>query len=229
MIEIINSNKTFSIGKPSEFCALKDINLLIEKGEMVAIIGKSGAGKSTLLHIIGCIDSFDEGSVFLFDGNDINLKNDKEKAKIRNKKIGIVFQDFALVSDFTVYENIEIPLILAHIKKSKRKVMISNALDKVGLSGYENKDINILSGGEKQRVAIARAIVNEPDLILADEPTGALDTKTGEATFKLLNEINKNGKTVIIITHDMDIAKKCPRIIEIKDGRIVSEKTRKVI
>ncbi|MBQ6837687.1 MAG: ABC transporter ATP-binding protein [Clostridia bacterium] len=221
MIEIKNASKTFQKNKTTEFRALNNIELEIKDGELLAIIGKSGAGKTTLLHNIACIDSFDEGAFFSINGTDVTTLNDKEKAKLRNKTIGLVFQDFALIPEFNVFENVEIPLVLAKENKKSRKIKVIEALSKVGLEKYTYKDVTNLSGGEKQRVAIARAIVNNPDIILADEPTGALDTKTGEIIFDLLKTLSDNGKTVIIITHDKDIAKKCERVIEISDGKII--------
>lgn len=221
MIEIKNASKTFQKNKTTEFRALNNIELEIKDGELLAIIGKSGAGKTTLLHNIACIDSFDEGAFFSINGTDVTNSNDKEKAKLRNKTIGLVFQDFALIPEFNVFENVEIPLVLAKENKKSRKLKVIEALSKVGLEKYTYKDVTNLSGGEKQRVAIARAIVNNPDIILADEPTGALDTKTGEIIFDLLKTLSDNGKTVIIITHDKDIAKKCERVIEISDGKII--------
>ncbi len=222
MIKIKNANKTFQKDKPSEFQALKNVDLTIENGELVAIIGKSGAGKTTLLHIIACIDDFDEGAEYFIDEIDISTLNDKSKAEIRNKEIGIVFQDFALIQDFTVFENVEVPLILSKHNKRNRKNKVREALKSVNLENYINKDITNLSGGEKQRIAIARAIVNNPNIILADEPTGSLDTKTGTDIFNLLKGFSDKGKTVVIITHDRDIANKCDRIIEIADGKIIS-------
>ena len=221
MIEIKNASKTFQKNKTTEFRALNNVELNIKDGELIAIIGKSGAGKTTLLHNIACIDSFDEGAFFSINGTDVTTLNDKEKAILRNKTIGLVFQDFALIPEFNVFENIEIPLVLAKENRKSRKIKVIEALRKVGLEKYAYKDVTNLSGGEKQRVAIARAIVNNPDIILADEPTGALDTKTGEIIFDLLKTLSDNGKTVIIITHDKDIAKKCERVIEISDGKII--------
>lgn len=221
MIEIKNASKTFQKNKSTEFQALNNISLNVMDGELLAIIGKSGAGKTTLLHNIACIDSFDEGAFFSINGTDVTSLNDKEKAKLRNKTIGLIFQDFALVPEFTVFENVEIPLVLAKENRKTRKPKVLDALKKVGLEKYAYKDVTNLSGGEKQRVAIARAIVNNPDIILADEPTGALDTKTGEVIFNWLKSLSDSGKTVIIITHDKDIAQKCERIIEISDGKIV--------
>lgn len=220
MIKLEGISKIYNKKKSNEFYALDKVNVEINKGELVAIIGKSGAGKSTMMHIIGCIDDFEEGTYEL-NGKDISGVNSKKKAEIRNKEIGIVMQDFALIDEYTVEENVMIPLYFTKGVKNK-KDKVKSALEKVGIADLKSKPINKLSGGQKQRVAIARAIVNEPEILLADEPTGALDTKTGQEIMNVFKEINDNGKTVIIITHDMEIAKQCKRIIEIKDGKIVS-------
>lgn len=220
MIKLKGISKIYNKKKSNEFYALDKVNVEINKGELVAIIGKSGAGKSTMMHIIGCIDDFEEGTYEL-NGKDISGVSAKKKAEIRNQEIGIVMQDFALIDEYTVEENVMIPLYFTKGVKNK-KDKVKSALEKVGIADLKSKPINKLSGGQKQRVAIARAIVNEPEILLADEPTGALDTKTGQEIMNVFKEINDNGKTVIIITHDMEIAKQCKRIIEIKDGKIVS-------
>ena len=220
MIKLKGISKIYNKKKSNEFYALDKVNVEINKGELVAIIGKSGAGKSTMMHIIGCIDDFEEGT-YEMNGKDISGVSAKKKAEIRNKEIGIVMQDFALIDEYTVEENVMIPLYFTKGVKNK-KDKVKSALEKVGIADLKSKPINKLSGGQKQRVAIARAIVNEPEILLADEPTGALDTKTGQEIMNVFKKINDNGKTVIIITHDMEIAKQCKRIIEIKDGKIVS-------
>lgn len=223
MIQLKNIKKIYNKGKTNEFEALHDVSLKIEDGELIAIIGKSGAGKSTLLHILSCIDSYENGEFFI---NDTLIKNksDRELAKIRNKKIGMVMQDFALIEEFTCLENVMIPLNFSKEVKmsSKEKTKKSTeALKKVSMDIMLNKSVNCLSGGQKQRVAIARAIVNEPDVILADEPTGALDTSTAKEIMDVFHELNKQGKTIIIVTHDKEVAAQCNRIIEISDGNIV--------
>ncbi len=223
MIQLKNIKKIYNKGKTNEFEALHDVSLKIEDGELIAIIGKSGAGKSTLLHILSCIDSYENGEFFI---NDTLIKNksDRELAKIRNKKIGMVMQDFALIEEFTCLENVMIPLNFSKEVKmsSKEKTKKSTeALKKVSMDSMLNKSVNCLSGGQKQRVAIARAIVNEPDVILADEPTGALDTSTAKEIMDVFHELNKQGKTIIIVTHDKEVAAQCNRIIEISDGNIV--------
>ena len=221
MINIENLTKTYNYKKSNAFTALKDVSLKIDDGEMVAIIGKSGAGKSTLLHIIGCIDTFESGK-YTIDDVDVHNLSDKKLAKIRNEKVGIVMQDFALVEEYTVLENVKIPLYFSKKKKSdKPKTLAMSALEKVGIKELANKPVNKLSGGQKQRVAIARAIVNNPSFILADEPTGALDTKTSSEIMELFKSLNDDGKTIIIITHDMGVADACKRKIEISDGKIL--------
>ena len=220
MIELKNIDKTYNKGKANAFQALKDVSLTIEDGEMVAIIGKSGAGKSTLMHIIGCIDDFESGT-YILNGEDISSIKEGKRAKIRNKDIGIVMQDFALVEDYTAIENVMIPLYFAKGKLLESKKSIAKkALEKVGIGELASKRVNKLSGGQKQRVAIARAIVNNPSILLADEPTGALDVKTSAEIMGVFKELNEQGITVIIITHDMEVAEGCERVIEISDGRI---------
>lgn len=219
MIELKDLYKTYNIKKSNEFKALKGINLKIDDGELVAIIGKSGAGKSTLMHIIGCIDDFESGN-YIIDGEDVSSLREKQRAYIRNQKIGIVMQDFALVEDYTALENVMVPRYFSkHRKNSVYEAY--DVLKKVGMEEYSNKQVKKLSGGQKQRVAIARALINSPSIILADEPTGALDTVTSDEIMSLFVELNKEGRTVIIITHDKEIASKCNRIIEIRDGKIV--------
>ena len=223
MVRINDVTKIYNSGSDTEFTALKGINLTIDDGELVAIIGKSGAGKSTLLHILACIDSYEEGEYYI---DDLLVKNlsDRQMAQIRNEKIGIVMQDFALVDDLTCLENVLLPLDFSRLKKKNKSDTALKALDSVGMSELANKSVNKLSGGQKQRVAIARAVVNNPDIILADEPTGALDTKTAAEIMNLFHELNDKGKTIVIVTHDMEIASQCTRIIEISEPRIIIKK-----
>lgn len=221
MIEIKNLVKIYNKGKTNEFCALKGIDLSIEEGEMVAIIGKSGAGKSTLLHILAAIDSYDKGS-YLVDGVSVGDLKEKERARFRNQKIGIVMQDYALIDEYTIEENVQIPLIFGKVKGNDvRREKIMTALENVGLAELAKKPVRQLSGGQKQRVAIARALVNNPAFLLADEPTGALDSKTSGEIMDVFEKLNQGGKTVIIVTHDMEVAAQCGRVIEISDGEIV--------
>lgn len=223
MIEIKNIYKTYNLGKTNAFTALKDVSLTINDGEMVAIIGKSGAGKSTLMHILGCIDDFEKGEYFL-NGENISKINEKKSAAIRNKEIGIVLQDFALMEQYSVIENVLMPMYFS--KKSggrhDRENKAISILKQLEMDELADKKVNKLSGGQKQRVAIARAMINNPGILLADEPTGALDVKTSEEIMGVFKQLNEQGTTVIIITHDMEVAGKCDRIIEISDGKIVS-------
>ncbi len=222
MIEISNVTKTYNPKKSNEFTALKNVSLTINDVEMTAIIGKSGAGKSTLLHILACIDSYQSGE-YRLGGTLVKKLSEKKSAQIRNEKIGLVMQDFALVEDFSAIENVLLPLNFARKKKPNRREKAMNALKSVGMEELAKKPVNKLSGGQKQRVAIARAIVNEPEIILADEPTGALDTKTSAEIMGVFRKLNESGKTVVIVTHDLKIAEQCSRIIEISDGKIVSD------
>lgn len=220
MIKISNITKKYNSKKSNEFEALHGVSCEINDGELVAVIGKSGAGKSTLLHILACIDNYQEGE-YTIDGTLVKNLSEKQYAKIRNEKIGMVMQDFALVEDFTALENVMIPLNFSKQKIKNKKEKALAALKSVGIGELAKKPCNKLSGGQKQRVAIARAIVNEPSMILADEPTGALDTKTSAEIMALFKSLNKQGRTVVIVTHDPKIAEQCDRIIEISDGRIV--------
>ncbi|PWJ09988.1 ABC transporter ATP-binding protein [Ruminococcus flavefaciens] len=220
MLKLESVHKVYNKGKSNEFEALKGIDLKVNDGELVAIIGKSGAGKSTLLHILACIDSYESGKYCIDDTLVRNL-SEKKLAEIRNKKIGMVMQDFALVDDFSCIENVLLPLDFSRKKISDKKTKAMNALKSVGMDSMAKKSVNKLSGGQKQRVAIARAIVNEPSVVLADEPTGALDSKTSAEIMELFHALNRKGKTVIIVTHDLEIAKQCNRIIEISDGKII--------
>lgn len=221
MIEIKNLVKIYNPKKSNEFEALHGISLEIADGEMVAIIGKSGAGKSTLLHILACIDDYQDGE-YVIDGTVVKNLSEKQYAKIRNEKIGMVMQDFALIDEFTAIENVMIPLNFSKSKVQDKKGKALEALKLVNMGELAEKRCNNLSGGQKQRVAIARAVVNDPSMILADEPTGALDTKTSAEIMNLFKSLNQRGRTVVIVTHDINIAKQCDRIIEISDGKITN-------
>ncbi len=220
MIEISRLNKYYQIGN-SKFHALKDIDLDIKDGEMLAVTGKSGAGKSTLMNIIGLLDSYDSGSLKI-DGVEASGLRDSRLAKLRNQKIGFVMQDFSLLEHKSVLMNVMLPLYFNNrYNFLEMKKLAMDALKKVGITEQASKKVNQLSGGQKQRVAVARAIINEPSFILADEPTGALDTQTSAEIMALFKNLNDDGKTIIIITHDMNIADFCQRKIEISDGRLI--------
>ncbi len=220
MIKLDNIVKIYNPKKSNEFEALHGVSCEINDGELVAIIGKSGAGKSTLLHILACIDSYQDGE-YKIDDTLVKGLSERKYARIRNEKIGMVMQDFALVEDFTALENVMIPLNFSKKKIKGKKEKALAALRSVGIEELAKKPCNKLSGGQKQRVAIARAIVNEPSMILADEPTGALDTKTSAEIMELFKSLNEQGRTVVIVTHDPKVAEQCGRIIEISDGEIV--------
>lgn len=219
IIKLENICKTYGEGD-SEVKALDNVNLTINKGELIAIIGKSGSGKSTLINVLGQLDRPTSGKISIDNTETSNLSK-KEIAKLRNSKFGFVVQHFALINDYTVYDNIELPLKYGKVNKNKRKSLINDVSISLGIENKLNSTPNKLSGGQCQRVAIARAIVNSPDIILADEPTGALDTKTGQEVIDIFKSLQKNGKTVIIITHDTNIASQCNKIIEIQDGKIL--------
>lgn len=221
LINLKNISKTY--GKnDARVEALKEINLTVASGEMLCIMGASGSGKSTLLNIIGCLDKTSSGEYFLKQEN-INKYSTKGLAKIRNKTFGFVVQYFGLLDDYTVYENIQIPLEYSKTPRKKRKILIENMLDKLKIKDKSNKTPTELSGGQNQRVAIARALINNPDIILADEPTGALDRKTSEEVMDIFKKLNEDGKTIIIVTHDEKIASKCRRIVTLDDGKIISD------
>ncbi len=220
-IEIRNLNKYYFYRKPNQLQALKNVSLHIADGEFVAIVGKSGAGKSTLLHIIGCIEDFQDG-IYLLDDIPVNELSDAKKSLIRNKYMGVVLQDFGLIDGYSVKENVMVPLHFAKgISANKKLEMVQNALKKVGIAELAENRVNKISGGQKQRVAIARAIVNNPKVVLADEPTGALDSQTALEIMDVFKELNNDGITVIIVTHDKDVANRCPRRIEIADGEVI--------
>lgn len=221
MIELINGIKIYGKGSSRVF-ALNGLSLQIEKGELVALMGPSGSGKSTLLNIIGGIDRLTHGS-YLLEGKDIQDFSHTRLAQLRNKCFGFVLQDFGLIDHWTVAKNVGIPLSYAKPSEKKPKERIEQVLNQLQIADKKSELAYRLSGGQKQRVAIARAIVNDPQIILADEPTGALDQKTGKEVLKILQEINQAGKTVIIVTHDPAVAGACNRTIQIIDGTIKQE------
>lgn len=212
--------KIYNKNKPGECYAVNGVSLSVEQGEYIALIGKSGSGKSTLLHILGCVDTFTDGEYY-FEGEPLSNKKEKYVANIRNGKIGFIQQDYALINAFTVFDNIAIPLYIKGIAKKVIKEKVEKVAKQLDIYELLKKRSNQLSGGQCQRVAIARAIVADPDIILADEPTGALDTENTVNVMKILTELNNQGKTVIVATHDMNVAGKCKRTVEMKDGKIV--------
>ena len=221
MISIKNLNKSYKMGKNS-LHVLKGIDLEVEEGEFVAIMGSSGSGKSTLLNIIGMLDEHDSGTYDL-DGFRIENLNETKAAHYRNKFLGFIFQSYNLINFKNVLENVALPLYYQKVKRSDRNKIALDYLERVGLTPWAKHMPNELSGGQKQRVAIARALASKPKLLLADEPTGALDTKTSHEVMRFIQEINDEGKTVLMVTHEDDIANMCKRIVRLKDGLIVSD------
>ncbi len=221
LIKLNNVKKTYTCGD-SDIYAVNNISLTINKGEFVAIVGSSGSGKSTLMNILGCLDFADEGEYFL-DGHNINMLNDNGLSKIRNKEIGFIFQSYNLIQSLNALENVQLQLSYRFIPKTKRKALSINALKQVGLHDRMYHTPSQMSGGQQQRVAIARAIAASPPIILADEPTGNLDRKSSDEIIEILSELNKMGRTVLIITHDLKIAEKTNRIITICDGEIEND------
>ncbi len=219
MIKIENLGKTYNQGS-IEVCALKEVNLEINPGEFVAIIGPSGSGKSTLMNLMGCLDQPTVGDYILENVN-VKTLDPNKLAEIRNRRIGFVFQSFNLLPRATALENVELPLLYGRIPNSREIAL--KALEKVGLAERAKHRPNELSGGERQRVAIARAIVNNPAIILADEPTGNLDSTNGEEILRIFNDLNAEGVTIILITHEKEIADRTKRIIAMKDGKMVSD------
>lgn len=229
MIEIINVSKKFnSSGEGNEFWALKDINLTIETGEFVAIVGRSGSGKSTLMNLIGTLDKPTSGNIYI-DKEDIVNMTDQKKELYRNQKMGFIFQAFYLEPTYTVYENVEMPMLIKGVSHKERRKAIEESLSKVGLLHKAYERAKFLSGGEQQRVSIARALVNNPGIILADEPCGNLDSNNSNQVMNILAELNLEGKTVIMITHNMEDANKAKRIITIYDGKIIGDRKLKYV
>ena len=225
MLEIKKIKKIYQMGKV-KVEALRGVSFYIDKGEFVAIMGPSGSGKSTLMHIIGCLDKPTEGN-FVIGGKDVSKLNDDRLAEIRNKRIGFVFQQYNLLSRTSILHNVEIPLIYAGLKSKQRRKLAMQALESVGLGDRVKHKPNEISGGEKQRAAIARALVNDPLIILADEPTGNLDTKTGEEIMKIFYKLHQQGNTIIMVTHEAEVARHARRIIHLRDGLIEKDEVKK--
>lgn len=219
MITLNNIYKIYINGDTTTY-ASDNVSLHIDKGEFVAIVGQSGSGKSTIMNIIGCLDVPTSGT-YLLNSVDVSTMDDDELAEIRNKMLGFIFQQYNLIPKLTVLENVELPLLYAGVSPEDRHTKAMNALEKVGLIGKEKNYPSQLSGGQQQRVSIARALAGDPSVILADEPTGALDSRTGREVLEFLQKLNKEGNTIVLITHDNSIAKAAKRIIRLHDGRVV--------
>ena len=227
LVTLKNVYKIYGEGLESEVRALDGVSLDIDRGEFVAIVGQSGSGKSTMMNVLGCLDIPTRGDYFL-DGTDVRELTDKELSHIRNRQIGFIFQQYNLIQSLTVLENVELPLIYQGINADDRRDMAMEALERVGLAGRVKHRPAEMSGGQQQRVAIARAIATKPPIIMADEPTGALDSHTGREVLSFLQQLNQEGTTVILITHDNGIAATAPRCVRLADGRIVDDRMQEV-
>ena len=219
VIEVRNVEKIYKMGDV-EVPALDGVDIVINRGEFVAIMGPSGSGKSTAMNMVGCLDVPTKGKVFL-DGHDISQLGESELAQIRGKKIGFIFQTFNLINSISAIENVELPMIFQGVSKDERMEIAKKLLSLVDLGDRMEHKPTEMSGGQQQRVAVARALANDPEVILADEPTGNLDSKTGKEIIELIGKLNKEGKTIIMVTHDEDIAKHAQRIVRLKDGKVV--------
>lgn len=221
IIKVENVKKIYKMGD-NEVRALDGVSLIVEEGEFLIVMGPSGSGKSTLLHVMGCLDKPDEGEIYI-DSTPISKLSDAQLAKIRNKMIGFVFQQFNLLPRLTALENVELPMIYAGVPRHLRRKRARELLELVGLGDRMHHRPTQLSGGQMQRVAIARALANEPAVLLADEPTGNLDSKSGEEILKIFSDLNDRGQTIIIVTHDPEVARRGDRIVRMRDGKIISE------
>lgn len=218
-MQIKNVKKIYDKNQKNEKCVLNDVSFEIKKGEMVAVIGKSGSGKSTLLHILGCMDTISSGTYYL-DGIQVDSLSNKKQAELRSSKIGFILQDFGLLPDDTVLENVILPMMFDRTNLAKVKEKAIEKLKLVDMEKQLHQKVATLSGGEKQRVAIARALVKDPDYILADEPTGALDTENAKMFMEQLHKLHRMGKTIVMVTHDLELAKECERMLKIVDGNV---------
>ena len=228
LIEIRDIYKIYNEGRESEVRALDGVSLSIDRGEFVAIIGASGSGKSTLMNILGCLDVPTYGD-YLLNGTDITARTDRQLARIRNREIGFIFQGYNLIPALTAYENVELPLIYQGISMLKREKRVMAALERVHMEDRWKHRPSEMSGGQQQRVAIARAIATHPSIIMADEPTGALDSRTGRHVLEILHSLNQEGSTIILITHDNGIAATARRIVRLSDGHILADGSRKEV
>lgn len=219
VIELKDIHKSYRIGD-SEFTVLKGIDLQIEEGEFIALMGPSGSGKSTLLNIVGCLDRPTSGQ-FLLLGQEISQTSDDELARVRREELGFIFQTFNLIGRISVLKNVEVPMMLSGVTREKRKERALNLLESVGIAHRSNFSPQNISGGERQRVAIARALANNPKIIIADEPTGNLDLKNSNEVMKILSNLYKEGRTIIMVTHNPEITENCSRVIRLRDGRIL--------
>ena len=222
IVELRGVEKDYGVGAAA-LTVLRDVNLSIERGEFVAIVGASGSGKTTLMNILGCLDRPTRGA-YRLDGDDVSGLDDAGLSRIRNQRIGFVFQSFNLIAQLSVLENVEVPLLYGRARRRERRARCAEMLEAVGLSQRLSHLPNQLSGGECQRVAVARALVNEPSLLLADEPTGNLDTRNGQEVMRLFARLHDSGRTIVLVTHNPEIADTAPRAVEMRDGVIVSER-----
>ena len=227
LIELRDVYKIYSEGLESEVRALDGVSLTIDRGEFAAVVGQSGSGKSTMMNVLGCLDIPTRGT-YLLNGTDVRDLTDKELSRIRNKEIGFIFQQYNLIQDLTVLENVELPLIYQGVPADDRRELALEALERVGLSGRTKHRPSQMSGGQQQRVAIARAIATRPAIVMADEPTGALDSRTGLEVLAFLQKLNREGTTIILITHDNGIAATARRCVRLADGKIVEERAQEV-
>ena len=227
LIDIRNVYKIYNEGTEAEVRALDGVDLTIDRGECVAVVGQSGSGKSTLMNILGCLDVPTHGEYYM-DGEDVKELTDAQLSHIRNKQVGFIFQSYNLIQNLTAYENVELPLIYQNVSVFRRREMVLEAMERVGVADRWKHHPSEMSGGQQQRVAIARAIAAKPPIIMADEPTGALDSHTGKEVLHFLQELNKEGSTIILITHDNSIAATARRVVRISDGKIIEDREQEV-